>query len=33
MLKLLARAFMVLTCIGCGCYWAYSMATLKFLAK
>lgn len=33
MLRFLARVFMVVTCIFCGCYWVYSMATLKFLAK
>lgn len=33
MLKLLARVFMVVTCIGSCSYWVYTLATLKFLSK
>ena len=33
MIGLLARVFVVTTCIVCGSYWVYSMATLKFLEK
>ncbi len=33
MLKFLARAFMVATCVISCSYWVYTVATLKFLAK